>query len=295
MNGSVAVTRKASYPTIRTRTVSGKQADLISIPSASSSGVISKPQSAATSERSQPFAWNPERRAQLRAELDAYYARLYGLTRDELRYILDPKDVMGADYPSETFRVLKEGEIRTYGEYRTQRLVLEAWDQQASKSPAAHPAPVSYSELGMIRNVEEGRLAGLVTALVGERTEGSSLVDIQSAVAGLATAAHYLAQGDGARFAALRGSLGIADPTPLLSRVLPIVQRLAGADVLMRSTRGSDALYARGAGTPPRDVIQLAEHPEVARLLWLAESRRVASEAEKSRTAPSGSKATGTQ
>ena len=28
--------------------------------------------------------------AQLRAELDAYYARLYGLTRDELRYILDP-------------------------------------------------------------------------------------------------------------------------------------------------------------------------------------------------------------
>jgi len=29
----------------------------------------------------------------LRAELDAYYAKLYGLTRDELRYILDPKDV----------------------------------------------------------------------------------------------------------------------------------------------------------------------------------------------------------
>ncbi len=73
-------------------------------------------------EQGQPFAWNPESRAQLRAELDAYYARLYGLTRDELRYILDPKDVMGADYPSETFRVLKEGEIRTYGEYRTQRL-----------------------------------------------------------------------------------------------------------------------------------------------------------------------------
>lgn len=29
--------------------------------------------------------------AQLRVELDAYYARLYGLTRDEMRYILDPK------------------------------------------------------------------------------------------------------------------------------------------------------------------------------------------------------------
>ncbi|MFZ2220497.1 MAG: SAM-dependent DNA methyltransferase, partial [Rhodoferax sp.] len=75
-----------------------------------------------------PFAFNPERRAQLRAELDAHYARLYGLTRDELRYILDPADVMGEDYPSETFRVLKNKELRDFGEYRTQRLVLAAWD-----------------------------------------------------------------------------------------------------------------------------------------------------------------------
>jgi hypothetical protein len=76
-----------------------------------------------------PFAFNPERRALLRAELDAYYAHLYGLTRNELRYILDPADVMGPDYPSETFRVLKSNEVREFGEYRTQRLVLEAWDR----------------------------------------------------------------------------------------------------------------------------------------------------------------------
>ena len=76
-----------------------------------------------------PFPWNPERRAQLRAELDATYARLYGLDRNELRYILDPADVMGADYPSETFRVLKNSELREFGEYRTQRLVLAAWDK----------------------------------------------------------------------------------------------------------------------------------------------------------------------
>lgn len=75
-----------------------------------------------------PFAFDPERRAQLRAELDATYARLYGLARDELRYILDPADVMGEDYPSETFRVLKNRELRDFGEYRTQRLVLAAWD-----------------------------------------------------------------------------------------------------------------------------------------------------------------------
>jgi hypothetical protein len=76
----------------------------------------------------EPFIWNPNRRALLRAELDAYYAKLYGLTRDELRYILDPADVYGADFPSETFRVLKNNEIKQFGEYRTQRLVIEAWD-----------------------------------------------------------------------------------------------------------------------------------------------------------------------
>lgn len=75
----------------------------------------------------EPFIWNSERRALLRAELDAYYAKLYGLTRDELRYILDPADVYGSDFPSETFRVLKNNEIKQFGEYRTQRLVLEAW------------------------------------------------------------------------------------------------------------------------------------------------------------------------
>lgn len=50
------------------------------------------------------------------------YARPYVLTRDELRYILDPGDVKGPDYPSETFRVLKEKEIRQHGEYRIRRL-----------------------------------------------------------------------------------------------------------------------------------------------------------------------------
>jgi hypothetical protein len=82
-----------------------------------------------------PFAWDEDRRAQLRAELDAWYARAYGLTRDELRYILDPADVKGPDYPSETFRVLKKNDIARFGEYRTARLVLQAWDAQEAASP----------------------------------------------------------------------------------------------------------------------------------------------------------------
>jgi hypothetical protein len=84
-----------------------------------------------------PFTWDENRRAELRAELDAFYARAYGLTRDELRYILDPADVKGPDYPSETFRVLKKNEIAKYGEYRTARLVLQAWDRVQSGEQVA--------------------------------------------------------------------------------------------------------------------------------------------------------------
>src|SRR4051812_17779242 len=84
-----------------------------------------------------PFPWDEGRRAQLRAELDAWYARAYGLTRDELRYVLDPTDVKGPDYPSETFRVLKKNEVARFGEYRTARLVLAAFDQLTSRPLAA--------------------------------------------------------------------------------------------------------------------------------------------------------------
>lgn len=82
-------------------------------------------------QRGQPWRWDTERRAVLRAEIDVVCARLYGLGRDELRYVLDPTEVMGNDYPSETFRVLRDKEIRQFGEYRTRRLVLEAWDRSS--------------------------------------------------------------------------------------------------------------------------------------------------------------------
>jgi hypothetical protein len=84
-----------------------------------------------------PFGWNEARRSLLRAELDAFYARAYGLTREELRYILDPADVKGADYPSKTFRVLRDKEKREFGEYRTARLVLQAYDELTAEERAA--------------------------------------------------------------------------------------------------------------------------------------------------------------
>ena len=125
-----------------------------------------------------PFAFDPERRTILRAELDAWYAKLYGLTRDELRYILDPADVLGEDYPSETFRVLKNKEIKAFGEYRTQRLVLREFDRMALAEangepytstlipPPGEQAQPSYSLHGIIRNEIDARLAGLLLSLI---------------------------------------------------------------------------------------------------------------------------------
>jgi len=78
-----------------------------------------------------PFAWNDADRSAIRAELDAYFAHLYGLTSDELEYVLGPKQLFGDEFPGETFRVLKDNEESKYGEYRTRRLVLEAFDKLA--------------------------------------------------------------------------------------------------------------------------------------------------------------------
>lgn len=69
-----------------------------------------------------PFAWDEDRRHRLKSELDAIYAHMYGLERDELDWILD------APPPSSSFPTLKRTEISEFGEYRTGRYVLAAYD-----------------------------------------------------------------------------------------------------------------------------------------------------------------------
>lgn len=70
-----------------------------------------------------------ERRLNVRAELDAFFALKYGLCRDDLAFILDPCGLEPSDYPSTTFPGLKKKELKLYGEFRTRRLVLEAFDK----------------------------------------------------------------------------------------------------------------------------------------------------------------------
>lgn len=67
-----------------------------------------------------PFRWDPDRRPVIRAELDALFFHLYGITRDDTEYILD------------TFNVVRDNDIKAHGEYRTKRLVLAEYDRMAA-------------------------------------------------------------------------------------------------------------------------------------------------------------------
>ncbi len=66
-----------------------------------------------------PFHWDSDRRALLRADLDAGFLHIYGLDRDEAEHVLD------------SFPLIRKYEERDFGEYRTKSLVLEAYDRMA--------------------------------------------------------------------------------------------------------------------------------------------------------------------
>ena len=79
-----------------------------------------------------PFRWDEDRRALLRAELDAFFFRLYGIDdRDDVDYILET-------FQTETGG-LKHNDIAKYGTYRTKDLVLGAYDRMAAADAARVP------------------------------------------------------------------------------------------------------------------------------------------------------------
>jgi hypothetical protein len=68
-----------------------------------------------------------ERRALLRADLDAAFLHVYGLTRPEAEHVLD------------SFFVVRKYEERDVGEFRTKRLVLAAYDAMAEAATSGVP------------------------------------------------------------------------------------------------------------------------------------------------------------
>jgi hypothetical protein len=72
---------------------------------------------------------DPAIRRSLRAELDVLVARdLYGLSKDEMNYLLDPSAVLGPDCGIETFGALKRAEEREFGGvFWTRDTIMRTW------------------------------------------------------------------------------------------------------------------------------------------------------------------------
>ncbi|MHC1588806.1 MAG: hypothetical protein ACXQS1_03205 [Methermicoccaceae archaeon] len=90
-----------------------------------------------------PFEWDEDRRAHLKAELDAIYAHLYGVSHDDLDYILD------------TFPIVKKKDEQRYGTYRTKQLVLKYYDEYDGK---IEPVDVRGAHHGKIEPVGNSKI-----------------------------------------------------------------------------------------------------------------------------------------
>jgi hypothetical protein len=67
-----------------------------------------------------PFRWDENRRARIRAELDALFLHLYGVSRDDAEYIL------------ETFPIVKHRDEARHGSFRTKELIISEYDRMAT-------------------------------------------------------------------------------------------------------------------------------------------------------------------
>ncbi|MET8614427.1 hypothetical protein AB0N77_29985 [Streptomyces misionensis] len=93
-------------------------------------------------DEGEPFRWDEARRAQLRAELDAYFFHLYGISAEDADYILDT-------FQSEASG-LRNNEIAKYGEHRTKLLVPTEYERMATAGLSLENALVdgeSYASL----------------------------------------------------------------------------------------------------------------------------------------------------
>ncbi|MEU1462583.1 DNA methyltransferase [Streptomyces sp. NPDC005727] len=94
-------------------------------------------------DKSEPHKWDEDRRAQLQAELDAYYFHLYGISHEDAEYILESFQTESGG--------LKNNEIAKFGEYRTKRLVLAEYDRMAAAGLTLE-TPLTEGESGTYRS-----------------------------------------------------------------------------------------------------------------------------------------------
>ena len=78
-------------------------------------------------QQAAPYRWNPGRRDIIRAELDAAFFHLFGISREEVVYIMDE------------FPIVRRKDEAKHGEYRTKRMILEIYDRMAEAVASGQP------------------------------------------------------------------------------------------------------------------------------------------------------------
>lgn len=165
-----------------------------------------------------PFHWNPERRFRLRCELDAAFFHIYGVSREDVDYVMD------------TFPIVRKNDEKAYGEQRTKRVILEIYDAlaEAAQKGKSYRTPLdplpgalgashgTFSPSGTPRDYAEALRTGLLFRLIrGSGATGIRTSALSRAIVWLQQPHHAMSWLDASSLADFQN---ILNADPLLAR-----------------------------------------------------------------------------
>ncbi|GJE19460.1 N-6 DNA methylase [Methylobacterium marchantiae] len=219
---------------------------------------------------------DPSRRSELSAEIDVLVAReVYGLNKQEMLYILDPVNILGEKCDIETFKALRNREIREFNEYRTQRLVLEAWDRLAGTQIDARATGVQRPPLAVLSDgmwarptqSQSGDVGAALAAILKAVGSPAPIRDVRLAAALILEPRLFVSLLPDAKAAEWRRLVG-SEADPLTGNVAAFATRNNAAwGAAVRNHRGNgrlienlgDGTWAPGLGL---DAIDTASWPD---------------------------------
>ncbi|WP_437533141.1 N-6 DNA methylase [Sorangium sp. So ce726] len=200
-----------------------------------------------------PFRWDAERRFQIRCELDAAFFHLYGLSRDDVDYVMD------------TFPIVRKNDEKAHGEYRTKRVILEVYDELANAAQTGKPyrtpldplpaAPGAshgtFSPDGTPKDYAEALRTGLLFTLISRSGEaGISSGTLSRALLWLQDSKHAASWLEGS---ALADFERVRDSDPLLaegtadSQATKLLDALENEKAITRDAKGIVRLRAESS------------------------------------------------
>lgn len=212
-----------------------------------------------------PFRWDAERRFHLRCELDAAFFHLYGLSREDVDYVM------------ESFPIVRKNDEKAHGEYRTKRVILEIYDALAKAAQTGRPYRTPLDPLpaapgashgvfgpdGTPKDYAEALRMGLLFSLIRRSGEaGISQRTLSRALLWLEDAKHAATWLQGA---ALADFERVCESDPLLAQgasdASKLLQALDNEETITRDANGIARL--RAGSTIPN---WLPQTPTLAKL-----------------------------